>query len=138
MASTIINTNFGVPMVTRGKPSNLGTINATGQVVTFTVSARNEAPNGFDAVVITTTGNLVAATPILECSIDGGVTWFSVGLPSSSSSVPTLGTTVLNSDTATTSANAYTIAGLQGLGLFRFGFTTFTSGSGACWVAISG
>lgn len=135
--STVVNTATGVPAVNRGRPANLGTINATGQSVTFSVTRNESTPNGFDAVAIVTTGNLVATGPILEGSIDGGNTWFGIALPGANSSVPVFTTTPLAGDTAASTANCYTIASLQGLCLFRFGFTTFTSGSGAVWVAIA-
>lgn len=136
MASTVLNAQ-AQSLVTRGKPANLATINGSAQVVTFQVSQLVGNPNGFDTVVIFTTGNLVATGPILECSLDGGATWMGVIAPTASSSSPTFNTTTLNSDTAVSTINGYTIAGLQGHGLFRFGFTTYTSGSGACWVAIA-
>lgn len=136
MASTVTN-GPGVPMVPRGKGTKIGAITATGQVVQFTVSQLVGNPNGFDSLAIFTDGNLSATTPILEVSIDGGSTWAGVVAPTNASSATTYNTTTLNSDTAVSSANGYTIAGIQGLGLFRFGFTTFTSGSGNVWVACS-
>lgn len=140
MASTLVNNSPGSgnqPMIPRGKPVNVGTISGGGQAIQFVVSQLIGNPNGFDSLVIFTTGNLSATGPILEVSIDGGTTWAGVVAPTNASSATTFNVTTLNSDTAVTTANGYTIAGLQGLGLFRFGFTTFTSGSGAVWVAIA-
>jgi hypothetical protein len=136
MAFANVNSAFGVPVLTRGKAVNLGTIAATANYVTFVVTTPPGPVNGFDSINFVTTGNLVATVPILECSLDGGATFFGITLPTSGSTVPILGVTVLTGETASSTANAYSIAGLQGL-VMRYGFNTVTSGSGACWAFLA-
>lgn len=137
MASVIAN-GPGTPMVTRGKGTNIGTlpVNASTTAVQFTVSNNTNNPNGFDELVIFCVGGTVG-TPVLECSIDGGVTWASVVAPTNASSAATFTAAGFAGDTAVASANGYTIAGLSGYALFRFG-AAVTVGSTAVWVGISG
>jgi hypothetical protein len=137
MASVIAN-GPGTPMVTRGKGTNIGTlpVNASTTAVQFTVSSNANNPNGFDELIIFCVGGTVA-TPVLECSIDGGVSWASIVAPTNASSAVTFTIATFAGDTAVASANGYTIAGLSGLALFRFG-AAVTVGSTVVWAAISG
>src|SRR5277367_4653425 len=127
MAFTVVNIP-GVPMITRGRPANLGALAATNQAVAFSVSQLGGAPNGTDALTVTTGGNLTATAFVLEGSIDGGTTWFSV-LASANTAGANNSTAIISAttpappDTAATSANTYNITGLSGLTLFRFGVT---------------
>ena len=136
MASIIAN-GPGTPMVTRGKATNVGTlpVNASTTAVQFTVSQLVGNPNGFDSLVIFTVGGAVT-TPVLEVSIDGGTTWAGVVAPTNASSATTFNTTTFGGDTAVSSATGYTIAGIQGLGLFRFGAAVATAPA-VVWVACS-
>jgi hypothetical protein len=137
MASVIAN-GPGTPMVTRGKGTNVGTlpINASTTAVQFTVSSNANNPNGFDELIIFCVGGTVA-TPVLECSIDGGVSWASIVAPTNASSAVTFTTATFAGDTAVANANGYTIAGLSGLALFRFG-AAVTVAPTVVWAAISG
>jgi hypothetical protein len=63
---------------------------------------------------------LSAVTAVLECSIDQGVSWFSI--PSTSTFY---GTTTLTGDTAAIVANRYDVSELCGSQM-RFGFTAAT------------
>src|SRR6266851_2760576 len=121
MASVIAN-GPGTPMVRRGAGQLIGTlpVNASTTAVQFAVSQLVGNPNGFDTLVIFTVGGTVG-TPILEVSIDGGVTWATVTAPTNASSSTNFTNTAFGGDTAVSSATGYTIAGLQGLGLFRWG-----------------
>jgi hypothetical protein len=134
MASVVAN-GPGTPMVTRGRAANVGTlpINASTTVVQFAVSQLASNPNGFDELVIFTVGGTVA-TPILEVSIDGGNSWATVVAPTSASSAATFTNSAFGGDTAVSSATGYSIAGLSGLGLFRFGGAVSVAPS-AVWVA---
>lgn len=132
MASNVVN-QPGIPSIQRGKPVNLGSLGAAADVVQFTVTREESTPNGFDELVIFTTGG--ATTPALEVSIDGGTTWALVVAPTSASSLATFTAAASNGDTAVTSATGYSIAGLQGFGIFRFGGRT--AGTAVVWVAIA-
>ena len=136
MASVIVN-GPGIPAIQRGKPVPIGTlpVNASTTAVQFTVTRQNLASNGFDTLVIFTVGGTIN-TPVLECSIDGGATWATVTPPTSASSSTVFTAAAFGGDTAVSSANGYTIAGLQGLALFRWG-AAVTVGSTVVWVAIS-
>src|SRR6267378_290223 len=127
MAAVIAN-GPGTPMVPRGRGTNVGTLPvSTNNAVQFTVSQLTGTTNGFDSLVIFTVGGAVT-TPVLEVSIDGGVTWAQVVAPTNASAA--------TGDTAVSSANGYTIAGLQGLGLFRFNAAVATAPA-VVWVACS-
>ena len=136
MASIIAN-GPGTPFVTRGKPALIGTlpVNASTTAVQFTVSALANNPNGFDELVIFCTGGTVG-TPVLEVSIDGGNSWATCTPPTNASSVCIFTNAAFAGDTPVASANGYTIAGLSGLGLFRFG-AAVTVAPTAVWVAIA-
>jgi len=143
MAFTLVNNApgtvlAGTPMLTRGKASNLGTLNAANTAVQFTVSNLRDAPNGTDAltIIVNPTGALAGGTFVLEGSIDGGLSWFSI-LASANSAGANNSTAIISqtgaADTAAIFAATYNITGLSGPTLFRFGTTAFTSGSGAVW-----
>lgn len=134
MAAIIAN-GPGVPMVPRGHAFNIGTlpVNASTTAVQFTISALPAGTNGFDEVVIFCAGGTVG-TPVLEVSLDGGTTWATITPPTSASSAVTFTAAGFGGDTAVASANGYTVAGLSGLGLFRFG-AAVTVAPTAVWVA---
>lgn len=136
MASVIAN-GPGVPMVRRGAGNNVGTlpVNASTTVVQFTVSQLVGNPNGFDSLCIFTAGGTVTG-PILEVSIDGGVTWATVVAPTNASSATTFTNSTFGGDAAVSSATGYTIAGIQGLGLFRWG-AAVTVAPATVWIACS-
>lgn len=136
MASVIAN-GPGTPMLTRGKGTNVGTlpINASTTAVQFTVSQLANNPNGFDSLIIFTVGGTVN-TPVLEVSIDGGSTWATVVAPTNASSATTFTAGAFAGDTAVSSANGYTIAGLSGLALFRWG-AAVTVAPAVVWAAIA-
>lgn len=133
--ASVINNGPGVPMVTRGKGTNIGTlpVNASTTAVAFTISAIHHAPNGFDNIIITTVGGTVN-TPVLEASMDGGNTWFSITASGASSSATQVGVTTFAGDTAVSSATSYIVGGLSGLVVFRWG-AAITVAPAAVWVA---
>lgn len=137
MPATVVN-GPGTPLITRGKPVKVGTLPiSTTDAVQFTVSQLVGNPNGFDTLTIFTVGGTVTA-PILEVSIDGGNTWAGVVAPTNASSSTTFSTAALaTGDTVVSSANGYTIAGLQGLGLFRFN-AAVAAAPADVWIAIAG
>jgi hypothetical protein len=127
-------------LLTRGLPKNLGTLSANNQAVQFLVSNLRDAPNGTDALTIQVnpTGTLAGGTFILEGSIDGGLSWFTVVVSSATaggnnSTAITGITAPAPVDTAAIFAGTWNITGLSGATLFRFGLSAFTSGSGAVW-----
>lgn len=137
MASIIAN-GPGTPMVPRGRGVPLGTlpVNASTTAVQFTVSQLVGNPNGFDDLLIFTVGGTVG-TPILEGSIDGGVSWFSIAVSGPNSSATQVAITgTFGGDPAVSSANSYIIAGLQGLTLFRWGAAVSVAPT-AVWAACS-
>jgi hypothetical protein len=140
MALTLVNPNLPSPMVTRGKPANLGTLAAANAAVQFGVSQVGTPPNGTDALAIFTTGNLTATAFLLEGSGDGGLTWFTI-TPSAATAGQNNSTAIISatgtSDTAVSFAACYNITGLSGWCLFRFGITGTVTGTGAAWVALS-
>ncbi len=129
MAAFVIQNGPGVPRVNRGQPLNAGTIAAVNNAVAFAIPSPREFV--LNKIVIATAGNLSGGTFLLECSIDGGNTWFVV--PAQASDVTQTGA----ADTAASFAARYDVSGLDGGGLFRFGATALTSGSGAVWIAMA-
>lgn len=140
MPSTVVNPNPPASqLLKRGTPSNLGTLSALNQAVQFFVSNLRDAPNGTDALTISVnpTGTLAGATFVLEGSIDGGLSWFSV-LASANSAGANNSTAITSQtgalDTATIFAATYNITGISGATIFRFGISAGTiTGSGAVW-----
>lgn len=129
MAFTVVNTAPGVPRINRGQPSNLGTLGAANNAVTFVLSSPREFV--LNKIVVSVGGNLAGGTFVLEGSIDGGATWFVV--PAQASDVTQTGAP----DTAAVFAARYDVSGLGAGCLFRFGTTAFTSGSSPVWVAMA-
>ena len=142
MASVVKNTLApGGPVVpslvtklTRGKPANLGTIVAAGDVVAFTVPEPSREHQGF--LVIQTAGG-TTPTVVLEGSLDGGATWFTF---------PTVATTGIffpyaitgqsGADPAATFAGQYNVSGHGAGTLFRFGRTDAGGGNAVVWALI--
>src|SRR6266404_9785030 len=88
MAAVIAN-GPGTPMVPRGRGTNVGALPvSTNNAVQFTVSQLTGTTNGFDSLVIFTVGGAVT-TPVLEVSIDSGVTWAQVVATTNASSATT-------------------------------------------------
>lgn len=122
MAATVVN-GPGVPVLSRNKPINLGTLTATGQVVQFTLATPHASPNGNDMVTVITTGAITTPVVALEASIDSATTWFVI--PGGSQAAALAVTGQVGGDAAPTTANSYNISGIQG-GLFRFGLVSGT------------
>jgi hypothetical protein len=129
MASTVTN-GPGVPLLKRGVPANIGTLTAAASVVQFTLPDQNSGADGLEVLTVVTVGGTI--TPAMEGSIDGGNTWF--GVPIRAAGL-TITVTVLNSDTAVTSASSFEVSGLQAGTLFRFGSTAIT-GSPVVWALL--
>lgn len=138
MAFTVLAPGF-TQQVTRGKTANLGTLAAANQAVQFTIANLREPPNGTDALTIQVpaAGALVGGTFVLEVSLDNGLSWGTV-LASANSAGANNSTAIVSTtgvaDTAATFISTYNVTGLSGPGLFRFGTTALTSGTGAVLV----
>jgi hypothetical protein len=99
-------------------PVPLGSIIALNAPVQFGV-VESLTPRGQLSLSAYQSG-LSAVTAVLECSIDQGVSWFSI--PATSTFY---GTTVFTGDTAAIVANRYDVSGLCGSQM-RWGFTAAT------------
>jgi hypothetical protein len=99
-------------------PVLLGSLVALNAPVQFGV-CESMTPRGQLSISAYQSG-LSAVTAVLECSIDQGVSWFSI--PSTSTFY---GTTVFTGDTAAIVANRYDVSGLCGSQM-RWGFTAAT------------
>jgi hypothetical protein len=99
-------------------PILLGTLIALNASMQFGV-VESVTPRGQLSISAYQAG-LSAVTAVLECSIDQGVSWFSI--PSTSTFY---GTSVFTGDTAAIVANRYDVSGLCGSQM-RFGFTAAT------------
>lgn len=129
MAATVVNTpNPGTIKLTRGKAANAGVIGAANTVVQFTVPEPSRDHQGNIVIQVSNTGTLVGATFKLECSLDGGVQWFDVVLPTAS-------TTADFTDTAASAGfGPVNLSGFGAGALFRFGISAVTSGTGTVWI----
>jgi len=125
MASNVVTSPTGtlgggtvLPLLKRGVPAVLGSLAANSDVVAFVLPVPSMGTDGTDVLVIVTSGGTV--TGGLEASLDG-TNWFGVLPRAALGTAPNFTATVLNSDTAVSSANAYDVSGLQGGAQFRFG-----------------
>jgi hypothetical protein len=133
MASNVANGPTPTPALTRGRSVNLGSLAANTDVVQFSLSQEIHTPNGLECLTIVTVGGTVTAG--LEASIDGATTWFGVPPRAATGTAPNYSLTVLNSDTAATSANSYDVSSLQAGATFRFGGRT--AGTAVVWALFS-
>lgn len=123
--------NNGTLKLTRGAATKLGVLTAIlTQNVQFNIPEPTRDNQGF--LIVQGSGTITTPTAILEGSLDGGATWFS--LTSSTNIVLGL-TPLLTGDTATGSADAFQVNGMGAGCLFRFGYTagTITSPSIIVW-----
>lgn len=134
MASNVANGPLPTPVLTRGKPVNLGSLAANTDVMQFACAQENSSPNGLECLTIECVGGTITAA--LAASIDGGTTWFGVNPRAANGTAPNFTTAgALNSDAASTAANSYDISSLQGGALFRFGGRT--AGTVVVWALLS-
>jgi hypothetical protein len=124
MASVIANIpnpSLPTPALHRGKLLNpIASLTAAASVAQFSLTQESSTPDGLEVLVIATSGGTIA-TPVLTCSIDGGLTWFTVLPRAAVGTSPNYTLAGQNADPAATSANCYDVSGLQSSGLFRFG-----------------
>lgn len=110
--------------LTNGRPVKLGTLTAINtQCVTFVIPEPCRDYQGF--CIIQAVGTITTPTAILEGSLDGGNTWFSV---SGSTNIVLGVASLLTGDTGAGSADAFQVNGMGAGCLFRFGFTAGTIG----------
>lgn len=131
MPSVNVNTapfNLTAIHLNRGKPINLGTLAANGNVVVFTVPEPSRDHQGNITIIVSAGGALTGGTFALEVSLDGGVSW---------AVVPVTVTLTLTGqpggDTAAIFGAQYNLSGFGAGAQFRFGLSAFTSGTGAVW-----
>lgn len=125
MAASVKNTQ--VIKLTRGFPAKLGTIVAANDAVAFTIPEPTRDNQG--ALCIEMVGG-TTPTGLLEASLDGGVTWFVVTLP-------TVITTAAFGDTATTGTfYPIVVSGLGAGALFRFGRSDANGGNTVVWALV--
>lgn len=120
-----------VAKLTRGSAAKLGSIQAAGDVVSFTVPEPTRDNQGFVVIQVAGTA-FVGATFALEVSIDGGATW---GVLAAATTLAVTGQP--GSDTAAILCNVYQIAGFGAGAIFKFGLSSVTSGGpGAVWALV--
>lgn len=123
-----------VTKLPRGKPTNLGTITAAGDVVSFTFSEPSGMNQGF--LVIQLAGG---TTPVgvLECSLDGGATWFTFPVASTTGIFFLYAITGQpGADPAATFAGQYNVGGFGSGALFKFGRTDAGGGGAVVWALV--
>lgn len=136
MAATLKNNNgvVGGPVIVglvtklpRGKNTLLGVIVAANDAVAFTVPEPTRDNQGVLAIMMV---GGTAPTGALEVSLDGGVTWAVITLP-------TVVTTAAFGDTATTGTfYPITVSGLGSGAIFRFGRTDAGGGNTSVWALV--
>lgn len=125
MPSTVLNAlNPGAVVITRGKPFTQA-FTATTQTLQFSISQSNHAPNGLDCLNASVVGGTGTTGLALECSIDGGTSFFGVGARPQASPFTT---TVIGGDPAVVAAVSYDVSGLASA-TFRIGVTGITAGT---------
>ncbi|SRR5579871_4781777 len=126
MASTLKNGPAPTVKLVRGRPFNLGVIVAANDAVQFSIPSDTFLSQGF--MCIQMVGG-TTPTGLLNASLDGGTTWFTVTLP-------TVITTAGFGDTATTGTfSPINIGGLGGA-TFRFGRSDAGGGNTNVWVLV--
>lgn len=116
-----------VTKLTRGKAVNLGVIVAANDVVRFTVPEPTRDNQG--VLCIQMVGG-TTPTGLLNCSLDGGTTWFAMPLP-------TVITTAGLTETATTGTfYPITVSGLGSGALFEFGRSDAGGGNTNVWALV--
>jgi hypothetical protein len=125
--------NPGTLKLTNGKPTNLGTISATlTQSVQFVIPEPCRDYQGF--CIVQGVGNITTPTAILEGSLDGGNTWFSLN---SSTNIVLGVSNLLTGDPPAGSADAFQVNGMGAGTLFRFGYTAgVITGSITVWAMV--
>ena len=123
----------GTVKLSNGKPAKLGVLTATlTQSLQFNVPEPCRDYQGFCVVV--GVGNITTPTAILEGSLDGGNTWFSLN---SSANIVLGVSSLLTGDTPAGSADAFQVNGMGAGCLFRFGYTAGTiTGSITVWAMV--
>lgn len=119
--------------LTNGRPVNLGGITSTlTQSVQFNIPEPTREYQGF--CIIMGVGNITTPTAILEGSLDGGISWFSV---SGSTNIVLGVASLLTGDTPAGSADAFQVNGMGAGCLFRFGYTAGTiTGTIQVWALV--
>lgn len=132
MAATIDN-GPNVPKLNRGYPVLVGTLVGTEHAVAFSLQMNQDFSS--KSMVIAVSAGTVT-TWSLDCSLDGGATWFVI--PAASATVPAgyslLGITgQITGDSAASFAASFNVSGFGGA-LFHFGVLTGTISSSPVWV----
>ena len=135
MAATIVvNGPAPYQALTRGRPVKLGQLTVAVDCVQFSLVQEMHTPNGLECLTITTdlAGTEAAVTPVLEASIDAGVSWFGVLPRAAEGTAPNYDIDgQFNSDPAVSSASSYDVSSLQAGATFRFG--GWTAGTPNVW-----
>ena len=116
-----------VTKLTRGLPAKLGTLTALSQAVAFTVPEPTRDNQGFLIIQVST--GTAGTTAVLEASIDGAATWFTLTLTA-------LGNTVIGGDTAAVAGYQVSIAGFGSGTQFRFGYITGAPTNAVVWALV--
>lgn len=123
-----------VTKLTRGKPTNLGTITAAGDAVAFALPEPSRDHQGY--LVIQLAGG-TTPTPVLEASLDGGVTWFTFPtVVTTGIFFPYAITGQIGGDAAATFGGQYNVSGHGAGTQFRFGRTDANGGNAVVWALV--
>jgi hypothetical protein len=114
-APTIVN--YAKPLQT-GTIANLGTLTAVGQAVQFNIATPTINFAGRLQIIVQGVGQVLSPYYILECSQDGGTSWFQIPGTLVPSIEPALG------DQPSGWPSWYDVSGLAMGGLFRFGIAS--------------
>lgn len=129
MAATQLN--VGGVVVTRGKAVSQA-FTATTQVLQFSLSQAHVPPNGLDVLNTSVVGGTGTTGVALECSIDGGTSWFGIADRGNQ----TFNTTVIGGDPAVVKADSFDVSGLASA-TFRIGVLGITAGTATVTLFIS-
>lgn len=122
--STVNNPSGQIIKLTNGKPTFLGSVTAIlTQCVSFTIPEPCRDYQGF--LIVMGVGTITTPTALLEGSLDGGNSWFSV---SGSTNIVLGVASLLTGDTPAGSADAFQCNGMGAGCLFRFGYSAGTIG----------
>jgi hypothetical protein len=117
--------------LTRGLSAKLGTLIAANTAVAFTVPMDTFYNQG--VLVIQVVGT-AGTTPTLECTLDGGATWFVIPAIGGGGAFAVTGQ--LTGDAAAAAAFAYTVSGLGSGAQFKFGYAGAGVPAAVVWALV--
>lgn len=125
MANVVLKTRS--PLPAQNLIGSIAAISSSSTALQFSLGDQSQAYRG-QLTIIGSGGAVTTPTWVLECSVDGGTTWFV--LPANTTNAATV-TGALSGETASIFVDQYNVSGL-GSALYKFG-----ASAGTGWTAVN-